>query len=681
MALTTPIIFDIGAFDANDDYTMSFYVTGGDQVTKNEIQITNNTTSAIVFTNTVFSYVYTHVIPKGKLSNGVTYSIKVRTYNSTNEVSAWSNPVVFTCYTEPTIKLNITDGQQVNSSSVYVSMEYNQAQGELFNYGIITLYDESKTALATSSYLYNESPTLPLSVNFTFNGLINLKTYYIKAECYTVDDTYVETPYIKITIHYSNPVLYSIFQAEPNNCDGYVDLNSKIVILTGRANGSATFENHSSINTVDTFSDINNSRSIWVEWNKFVIPSNFLFRLWFNPAQVNKKIATMYASDGSERVNFTYVRDDNYDYIYIESQNGVKIKSNGIPHNNGSVEDFLWVKVVDNNWEVKLSQLTKKASDFRWNVRTTNLRYNMTTDIHYGKGTYEDFSFSNNVNKALKKMDSLRIGNGVFYHINLSNDTSISYTDQIPTIFDYRTILDCAFKDNLSSGNMDTTLSQVSKIKIKRQDENTKTWITVYEKNISKEEDLAINFNDHGVPSDVTQTYALVPVMSGDVEGDYVTIDTTPKWDGVFISDGKQTFKLYNAVTYEATTQNMQLGSLQPINSLYPILIQNATTNYKSGSLSAQILGYNFEKTRRIDRRDAMKQANDLMQFLTNGKSKFLIDWNGNAIICKTFASPSASFANNFGNGFTTVSFSWVEQGKYYSEEDIYENGLSNIKQ
>ena len=681
MALTTPIIFDIGAFDANDDYMMSFYVTGGDQVTKNEIQITNNTTSAIVFTNTVFSYTYTHVIPKGKLSNGVTYAIKVRTYNSENDVSAWSNPVVFTCYTKPTIKLNITDGQQVNSSSVYVSMEYNQAQGELFNYGIITLYDESKTALATSSYLYNESPTLPLSVNFTFNGLINLKTYYIKAECYTVDDTYVETPYIKITIHYSNPVLYSIFQAEPNNCDGYVDLNSKIVILSGRANGSASFENHSSINTVDTFSDINNSRSIWVEWNKFVIPSNFLFRLWFNPAQVNKKIATMYASDGSERVNFTYVRDDNYDYIYIESQNGVKIKSNGIPHNNGSVEDFLWVKVVNNNWEVKLSQLTKKASDFRWNVRTTNLRYNMTTDIHYGKGTYEDFSFSNNVNKALKKMDSLRIGNGVFYHINLMNDTSISYTDQIPTIFDYRTILDCAFKDNLSGGNMDATLSQVSKIRIKRQDENTKTWITVYEKNISKEEDLSINFNDHGVPSDVTQTYALVPVMSGNVEGDYITIDTTPKWDGVFISDGEQTFKLYNAVTYEATTQNMQLGSLQPINSLYPILIQNATTNYKSGSLSAQILGYNFEKTRRIDRRDVVKQTNDLMQFLTNGKSKFLIDWNGNAIICKTFASPSASFANNFGNGFTTVSFSWVEQGKYYSEEDIYENGLSNIKQ
>ena len=68
------------------------------------------------------------------------------------------------------------------------------------------------------------------------------------------------------------------------------------------------------------------------------------------------------------------------------------------------------------------------------------------------------------------------------------------------------------------------------------------------------------------------------------------------------------------------------------------------------------------------------------MQFLTNGKSKFLIDWNGNSIICKTFASPSASFANNFGNGFATVSFSWVEQGKYYSEEDIYENGLSNIK-
>ena len=128
MALITPYIPSIGAFDATKDYILSFDVQdGGDQVVKNEIKITNNVTGVTEYDHTDNSYNYFQTIPANTLSNNIYYAVQVRTFNASGESSSWSPLESFYCYDTPTVSLNIKDGDTLSSSTVTVKLSYNQA--------------------------------------------------------------------------------------------------------------------------------------------------------------------------------------------------------------------------------------------------------------------------------------------------------------------------------------------------------------------------------------------------------------------------------------------------------------------------------------------------------------------------------------------------------------------------
>ena len=91
MALVTPIVNNIPAFDATESMTMTFTANGGSQVVKNEIQIINNATNVVVYTNTVTTYSLGQIIPANTLVNGIYYKVAFRTYDAWNDVSEWSN--------------------------------------------------------------------------------------------------------------------------------------------------------------------------------------------------------------------------------------------------------------------------------------------------------------------------------------------------------------------------------------------------------------------------------------------------------------------------------------------------------------------------------------------------------------------------------------------------------------
>ena len=48
MALTTPILYTVNAFDATQEQVFNFNVLGGNQVTANTLTIKNNATLSIV---------------------------------------------------------------------------------------------------------------------------------------------------------------------------------------------------------------------------------------------------------------------------------------------------------------------------------------------------------------------------------------------------------------------------------------------------------------------------------------------------------------------------------------------------------------------------------------------------------------------------------------------------------
>lgn len=678
MSMITPIVNEISAFDAREEHIFAFSVSGGDQVAKNEIKIINSITGETVYNNTINSFRFTQTVPSNTLENGIYYSVSFRTFDMYNNASNWSNYQPFYCYTTPLLALNLEQGQLIISSSVNVELTYDQVEDELMNYAVIKLYSDNDILLQTSEDLYNSSEP-PFTLAHTFEGLDNNTYYKISATVVTVNGTVVDSEKVRIQISYTVPELSTAISVEPNNCEGYVTIKTDFRGIEGTSNPQeAVFIDDEMVDCVSCDPHIfHTNTSRWVKWEEeFTVPKNFILRTWFYPSTINETIIYL-----SSNVNENFYckinlrRGELYDYVELETENGTKISSNGISHINGNSFCFLWVKIVNDNYEVIFKDLTTQDTNFEWNV-PSNMNYNMTTDLTYIDEDYETYSESSITYPLTNEIDYILIGNGIYDQFDITKNIDLTYSEERP-IFDYFTVLDCNFKGNLNGGNTDIIASQITAIEVKRKDANSVNWISLFKKEINRGEDTNITFIDRLSPN-TEQTYAIVPTILG-VEGDYLTKTIKPNWTNTFITDGIKTFKLYSAVVYNSSNQNVPIGLMTPLGSKYPIVIQNSANNYKNGGIQAQLLGYNYEKTRVIDRGDVVKQTNDFLEFLTDGKAKMILDWNGSALLVRVANAPTITYVSSYGNGITNVGFTWVEQGKYNDTEDLKRNGFYKV--
>ena len=701
MAMTKPIVMEVNAFDASTDHTFYFTSSGGNQVVKNEIKIIDNDTNEPMYQNMVETYQFNQTVPKGTLSNGKQYAVAFRTYGvNENDISAWSNYLPFYCYSTPTLTLNITNNQIIKSSSFELTIDYNQQELELLSYAIVELYDANTNILVNKSEELYSTSEPPLRLFYQLNGLENDKNYKIKVKALTVNSTSVETDFIRFNVRYKFPPSYAEVSVKPYNCDGYVNITANYVVIDGHYPSYLSHIKYIDNEKIDLRGCDHNINhhyyGSYVKWNSgFTVSKDVLIRLWFSPACIQyfdadtstdyyhisegvifESVGAVNTMGGSDYIRVTYKRGEEHDYLVIETNYGTNITKQ-FAHMNGTENMFLWIKVVGDKWDVRLEVNDAEETVFNWNEES-NLSWNVTTDKTWAdEPTFENYVPKADVQRPLHyEMDNVTIGNGLFDHINITKDTNCEYSNEYPS-WDYQTILDCDFNGNVAGGNLPFELKDTSKIKLKRKEKDSVNWITIFEQNVKTIDDVNINTRDYLVPTNIEQTYAFVPLSNSGVEGEYITVKATPQWQGTFITDGDKIFKLLNAVVYDNTTQNVQNGSLVPIGSKYPVVIQNGESNYKNGAMSCQLCGYKFDKNKQIDRNDVVKQTNDFLNFLTNGKLKGLVDWNGNAIVFRVVSSPSASYNSYYGNGITNVGFSWVEQGKYDDTEILKEFGLA----
>ena len=79
MALTTPILYTVNAFDATQAQVFYFNVLGGNQVTANTLTIKNNATLSIVYSATQTTFKFEHILPANTLTNGTYYQATLTT--------------------------------------------------------------------------------------------------------------------------------------------------------------------------------------------------------------------------------------------------------------------------------------------------------------------------------------------------------------------------------------------------------------------------------------------------------------------------------------------------------------------------------------------------------------------------------------------------------------------------
>ena len=276
--------------------------------------------------------------------------------------------------------------------------------------------------------------------------------------------------------------------------------------------------------------------------------------------------------------------------------------------------------------------------------------------------------------------DNVKLTNGIFDHWNVNRDVVSDYSSQIPTTWDYLTVMNANFEGNINAGNSTFSLAQVDGIKIKRRKKSEFNWVSLYFLPSDEMENQTFTINDNLAASNEEYEYAFVPVVAG-TEGDYITNTIGTKFDGVFICDADTIYKFYAGVEYGTNERVQKIGVFEPYGRKYPVVVSNGLINYETGSVKGTVLADDYLKNKALNRISMVKEQEALKDFLTNKKAKILKDWNSHVWLMYVVDNIETSYNNEWGMGIADVEFNWTEIGDANNQTDLYNTGLTEVSE
>lgn len=266
------------------------------------------------------------------------------------------------------------------------------------------------------------------------------------------------------------------------------------------------------------------------------------------------------------------------------------------------------------------------------------------------------------------------LSNGVFDQFTITKNI-IDDSSTPPTAWDNDTILSAYFNGTLAAGNIEEQTANITAVRIKRRKLGTFEWLTIAEKSVSSVDDIDFIVNDNIAEGNTEYEYAFVPVVNG-VEGSYSIQSIISKFNGVFMSDSDNIFRLDAAVSYGVNSAVTKRGVYEPYGRKYPVVISNGVNNYETGSVSGIILPDDYDPKNPIPRKEIVDQRRLFINFLNNRRPKLLRDWNGNVWIISITDNPTTTYLTGSGMGMMDVTASWTEVGDYNDKQDLYDSGL-----
>lgn len=370
MALTTPILNQVPAFDADNSYTFTFNVIGGSQVIKNRLIIRKNIDNSIVYNQIQTTFQYSHILPAGSLENGVYYNATVQTIDNNDDESLASIPVQFYCYTTPTLTfINMPENNTINNSSFNFEIQYDQKEKELLNSYIVNLYNVQNILVSSSNEVFvNSQKQPPITFSYNFNGFDDNTTYYVECIGVTINDTQITSGKQQFFVNYAYPNIWQRVGLENNACEGYITINSNIVYIEGTSNPSPpTYIDDKAVDLTNSDSwvrfqegyELNNDFTIRIFGSNFTNDSN-IFTMWNNGDSGNKpyKLILNYRKG--------YIIGDDNEYIYAElyvySGNMLPyyLYSNymKLPLENENI--MFWIRRINNIYELIIDNYIKE---------------------------------------------------------------------------------------------------------------------------------------------------------------------------------------------------------------------------------------------------------------------------------------------------------------------------------
>lgn len=223
ITLPTPSIVSVNVFDAKYSKDVEFYYIGNQPI-KNRAIVIDNETLETVYDSTIDTLKLIHTIPENTLVNGKQYTIQIQVFDSDNNESDLSDPILFYCYSTPYFDIeNIPEVYK--AASIEVTLFYSQVEGETLKSYQYILYDNNKIAISKSEILYDYGNS------HIFYGLDNNRTYYIQCVGETTHGFSLNTEYKLVNVVYDTIPSDMLVQLENHKNSGYISLDTNMIVI------------------------------------------------------------------------------------------------------------------------------------------------------------------------------------------------------------------------------------------------------------------------------------------------------------------------------------------------------------------------------------------------------------------------------------------------------------------
>ena len=301
-----PQLYNVNSWDANTQHSFFFY-WHGNQSFGNILQIRDNNTNSVVYEEPETTMQLKHTVSANILKNGNYYNARIAVIDIDGNISEYSDPILFYCFTTPTFAFtNIPSNNIIQNASYQINMSYSQIENEPLQSWEISLYDNSRNKIQSSGVNYSNT------ISYTLTDLEDNQTYYIKATCYTLNGMDASTEYINFSVNYKQPSIYSLLVLENIPENGYIKLQSNIRAVQGHSEKEVEYIDNEYANLKDN--------TVFID-EDFSLSDDFIINLLGYDLTPNTLI--MQLSDGNNNVNLylrkgVYCINNNVEKTFIE---------------------------------------------------------------------------------------------------------------------------------------------------------------------------------------------------------------------------------------------------------------------------------------------------------------------------------------------------------------------------
>lgn len=288
--------------------------------------------------------------------------------------------------------------------------------------------------------------------------------------------------------------------------------------------------------------------------------------------------------------------------------------------------------------------------------------------------TFMSYGFAGNRNCADPNISNpgglinIQIMNSILDRIQMTRDLT---EDPPASEWNFNTIFMAEFLENLLAGNIAYSLSEIEKIRIKRRKKDSFQWVLIAEYPCVDESSLNFIINDLTNRANTEYDYAMVPVTSGDVEGNYSTTHVLSTFNGIYMVE--------DSIIYSAdlnaslsTTRNFTTAVQPTLYRKYPFVQRIGRSNYITGQMQASFIHMSDGKCE-MDLDGGVVYREQVADFLTNGRPK-IIKYNDGRIYLAGITGQITENNDNWQAPVWSIEFTCV--GDAENEDDLYNNGF-----